>query len=88
MKAPHILVFSSFVCFGIGMLLGENLAGTIWWVVALVATGIGCIAMMFPFNFNRRKKRLPVRRSSLKVIKSRSAKTSGASSRSRSNFNR
>jgi ABC-type antimicrobial peptide transport system permease subunit len=69
MKAPHILVFSSFVCFGIGMLLGENLAGTVWWIVALVATAMGCIAMMFPFN--RRKKRLPVRRSSLRVVKSR-----------------
>ncbi len=69
MKAPHILILTSYTCFGIGMLLGENLAGTVWWIVALVATGIGCIAMMFPFN--RRKKRLPVRRSSLRVVKSR-----------------
>jgi hypothetical protein len=69
MKAPHILIFTSYACFGIGMLLGQALSGTIGWIVALVATGIGCIAMMFPFN--RRKKRLPVRRSSLRVVKSR-----------------
>ena len=69
MKISHILVFTSYVCFGIGMLLGENLAGTVWWIVALVSTGVGCVVMMLPLN--RKKKRLPVRRSSLKVVKSR-----------------
>jgi hypothetical protein len=70
MKASHILVFTSYVCFGIGMLLGENLAGSIWWIVALVATGAGCVVLMM-LPLKRKKKRLPVRRSQLKGVKSR-----------------
>ena len=71
---PYILVFVDFVCFGTGMVLGSYLADTIWCIVIIVVTGLGCVVMLsIP---PRRKKRLPVRRGHLKLVSSRKSANS------------
>jgi hypothetical protein len=65
MKPPYILVFVGYACFGVGMLLGQALGNSIWWIVATVVAGLSCIVMLVPFYRSKpRKKRLPVRRAS------------------------
>jgi uncharacterized membrane protein len=68
LKTPYILIFVGFVCFGIGMLLGQALGYSVWWVVALVAMAIGCMALL---HVPIRCKKLPVRREHLKLVSSR-----------------
>jgi hypothetical protein len=60
MKTAYILVFVGYACFGVGMLLGEALAGTIWWIVTAIVAGLACILILALFTPRKpRKKKLP-----------------------------
>jgi uncharacterized membrane protein YccC len=62
MKTPYILVFVGYACFGVGMLLGQALGNSVWWIVATVIVGLACMLMLIPFHHKPVKKKLPRRR--------------------------
>lgn len=62
MKTPYILVFVGYACFGVGMLLGQALGNSVWWIVATVIVGLACMLMLIPFHRKPAKKKLPRRR--------------------------
>ncbi|HEY4033046.1 MAG TPA: hypothetical protein VGL94_03675 [Ktedonobacteraceae bacterium] len=42
MKTHHILI--CYTCFGVGMIAGSDLAGTIWWIAATIIAAVVCLA--------------------------------------------
>jgi uncharacterized membrane protein YccC len=62
MRTPYILVFVGYACFGVGMLLGQALGNSVWWIVATVIVGLACMLMLIPFHRKPVKKKLPRRR--------------------------
>ncbi|HEX3643699.1 MAG TPA: hypothetical protein VHV10_20610 [Ktedonobacteraceae bacterium] len=69
MRPPYILIFVGYACFGVGMLLGQALGNSVWWIVATVIVGLACMLMLIPFHRTPAKKKLPVRRASRQQIK-------------------
>ena len=85
MKTIHIFMLVGYACFGTGMILGEGLEGSIWWLLTFIAVGIGCILFLYLLH-RPRKKRLPSRKTRLQVVRSR--KVAGTSGRRLENYNR
>ena len=71
-KTHHILI--GYSCFGVGMLIGPTLAGTVWWILATIIAAIACLGICVLINRKPRKKRLPVRKGSRLVATSRRGK--------------
>jgi len=60
MKTPHILLFTSYLCFLLGMVIGASLAhNPVLWIVTII---IITIAIGFMGAIQPRKKKLPTRR--------------------------
>jgi hypothetical protein len=78
MKTHHILI--CYTCFGVGMFIGQGVANSIWWIVVAILAAVASLGVTVLINRQPRKKRLPVRRSQLKVVKSRKVASSRSAS--------
>lgn len=78
MKTHHILI--CYTCFGVGMFMGQAVANSVWWVVVAILAAIASLGVTVLVNRQPHKKRLPVRKSQLKVVKSRKAVASRSAS--------